>query len=89
MAEVKKARDDLYASVRESQHLAAPAVRTEGRNADRNTLGDIIQRLSRTIGRLRDWSFDGTSFPLVWFDPIEEFLRERRGPEFEFVDTGL
>ncbi len=43
MAEVKNARDDLYAAIQALQHLAAPAVRTEGRNADRNTLKDIIQ----------------------------------------------
>jgi hypothetical protein len=40
-------------------------------------------------GFLRNWSFTGTSFPLAWFDPVSEFLKERRGPEFEFVDTEL
>lgn len=88
MAEVKKARDDLHAAIQALQHLAAPAVRTEGRNADRTTLKDIIT-LSGTIGRLRNWSFNGTSFPIAWFDPFTEFLRERHGPEFEFVDTEL
>lgn len=89
IAEVKNARDDLHAAIHSSQHLAAPAVRTEGRNADRNTLKDIIQRLSPMIARLRQWSFNGVSFPLEWFDPIAEFLAERLGPEFEFVDTEL
>jgi hypothetical protein len=89
IAEVKKARDDLHAAIQASRHLAAPAVRTEGRNADRNSLKDIIQMLSKTIGRLRNWSFNGTSFPVAWFDPITEFLNERRGPEFEFVDSEL
>ena len=89
MAEVKNARDDLYAAIQALQHLAAPAVRTEGRNADRNTLKDIIDTLSGTICRLRNWSFNGTSFPVAWFAPFTEFLNERRGPEFEFVDTGL
>lgn len=50
---------------------------------------DIIQRLSGTIGRLRNWSFNGTSFPVAWFDPFSDFLGERRGPGFEFVDTEL
>ena len=89
MAEVKNARDDLYAAIQALQHLAAPAVRTEGRNADRNTLKDIIHTISGTIGRLRNWSFNGTSFPVAWFAPFTEFLNERRGPEFEFVDTEL
>ncbi len=89
VAEVKKARDDLYVAIQAFQHLAVPAVRTEGRNADQNTLKDIIQTLSGTIGRLRDSSFNGTSFSIAWFDPISEFLRERHGPEFEFVDTEL
>jgi hypothetical protein len=89
MAEVKKARDDLHAAIQALQHLGAPAVRTEGRNADRKTLGDIVKRLSGTISRLRDWSFNGSSFPVAWFDPIAAFLAERRGPEFEFVDTEL
>ncbi|HXZ01652.1 MAG TPA: hypothetical protein VEI03_16775 [Stellaceae bacterium] len=53
IAEVKKARDDLYVAIQASQHLATTAIRTEGRNADRNTLKDVSQRLSETIGRLR------------------------------------
>ena len=89
MPEVKKARDDLHAAIRALQHLAAPAVRTEGRNADRNTLKDIMRTLSGTIGRLRNWSFNGTSFPVAWFDPFTEFLTERQSPEFEFVDIEL
>ncbi len=29
------------------------------------------------------------SFPVAWFVPFTEFLKERHGPEFEFVDTEL
>jgi hypothetical protein len=89
LAEVKRARDTLYQEIEQGRHSAAPTIVMQGRNADRGTLDDIIKRLSGTIRRLRDWSFNGTSFPLEWFDPVWSFLQERRGPEFEFVDVQL
>jgi hypothetical protein len=89
IGEVKKARGALYVAIEDTKHLAPAAVRFEGRNADRETLADIIKCLSSLMGRLRTWSFNGTSFPVEWFDPIGDFLHERSGPEFEFVDPDL
>jgi hypothetical protein len=89
LAEVKRARDTLYHAIEEDRHSTVPNIAMQGRNTDRGTLDDIIKRLSGTIQRLRDWSFGSTSFPLAWFDPSEDFLHERRGPEFEFVDNQL
>src|SRR5579862_4565344 len=88
-AEVKRARDTLYEAVMQGRHTPRPLVSVQGRNADRATLSDTIQRLSEVIQRFRDWTFDGTSFPVERIEPIEIFLWQRRGPEVEFVDNEL
>lgn len=88
-SEAKKARNDLYIAIQEGRHLAAPAVRIEGRNADRKTLTDIITALSEAVFFLRSFSFNGTSYPLFKTDPIGDFLHLCREPVNEFVDVQL
>jgi hypothetical protein len=89
LEEAKKARNDLYLAIQQDRHLASPAVRTEGRNADRKTLERIIAILHETVFFLRKFSFNGTSFPIFKTDPISHFLHTCREPELEFVDGYL
>jgi hypothetical protein len=89
LVEVKKARNDLYAAIEQNRHPAAPILRTEGRNADRKTLADLINALQEAIFFLRGFSFRGTSFPIFKLDPISNFLRMCREPVNEFVDADL
>jgi hypothetical protein len=89
LAEAKKARDELYIAIQEGRHLAAPAVRIEGRNADRKTLADIVSALSEVVFFLRKFSFNGTSFPVFKTDSIDSFLHLCQEPVYEFVDVQL
>lgn len=89
LTEVKKARIDLYDAIQADRHLAASVLRSEGRNADRKTLTDLITALQEAIFFLRDFSFRGTSFPIVKTDPIGDFLHFCREPVKEFVDADL
>jgi hypothetical protein len=89
-AEVKQARSSLYQAIQEDRHFAAPAVRTEGRNADRHTLSDIIQTLREPIALLRSSDpFGKMPFPVRKTALIGEFLHRCREPECEFVDHQL
>lgn len=89
MSEIKKAREDLYRAIQQDHHLSVSAIRQEGRQVDRAALKEIVQRLSKTINRMRKWSFNGTSFPIAWFDPLSEYVAGRSSSEFEFIDDEL
>jgi hypothetical protein len=93
LTEVKAARNSLYSAIQMGKHLArnpaaAPA-RTERREVDRKTLKDVISKLQSLVIYLRSFSADGTSFPIDFIWPINDFVGAGREPEVEFVDADL
>ena len=89
LAEAKKARDDLYEAIKADRHIAATAIQTRGREADRQVLAEIMTLLSGdTIHFLRNADL-GFSFPWSRTEPLGEIARRGRGAEHEFIDPEL
>jgi hypothetical protein len=89
--EVKDAKSRLCKLVAEGEHLtpasALPYLQLE---ADKRTFREFLDLLPSTgaIRFLKQHSF-GNSFRSEFLDPIETFVADRQGPDYEFLDTDL
>jgi hypothetical protein len=90
--EVKAARTKLYELVATGNHLspatAQPYLQAE---VDKKILRDILETVpsNGSIHFLRNFNFAGFSFDRERLENLEVFLRNRDGPEHEFLDPDL
>jgi hypothetical protein len=91
IAEVKAARDELYAAIRDNRHIAHRPTAISRRLTDRKALDDLIQLMTETgtMRLLHDADFGGWSFPWHEVEGLDQFVRESQGPEREFIDLEL
>lgn len=87
--EVKVARLKLYRLVSEGRDLVTSPAPPRN-EADKQVLRDLLKTLPSdgAIQFVRDHDFSG-SFRLEDRNDIRRFVRDRRGPEHEFVDSEL
>jgi len=89
LGEVKLARSNLYQLVANGGHLgnAGPSTSIE---ADRRILREFLEAVpsDRTMGFLKEQHFADT-FDWKHLADIQRLLREKHGPEHEFLDADL
>jgi len=92
VAEVKAARDRLYAAFAGGCHMNnREIVATQGREADRVMFAELVDMMtrSRTADFLRRTCFGSQSFHWRELNEIETYVQSSDGAEHEFIDRDL
>jgi hypothetical protein len=90
--EAKKARQELYAAIRQDRHFSGSASTgsTPLKEADRQTFQQFLAVLPSggSVSFIRTFNFGG-GYRLKSLDDLKRFQHECDGPEHEFLDAGL